>query len=189
MSGLDQHPPYIVSELIAGESLRALISKGPVTPRKAVGIAAQVADGLAAAHAAGIVHRDLKPENIMITPEGTAKILDFGVARIRSKTGAASETMTMAQTAVGSLVGTAAYMSPEQARAEDVDYRSDQFSLGLVLYEMLAGKQAFERPSAVQTMSAIVQDDPAAAGTAYPAATWLDSAALHWLRKSRFYSL
>ena len=160
--GLEQHPPYIVSELVPGESLRGLIARGPVPVRKAVDIAAQIASGLAAAHAAGIVHRDLKPDNVIVTPEGTAKILDFGVARLEAKAApAGNATMTIAaNTAVGSVVGTAAYMSPEQARAQEIDYRSDQFSLGLVLYEMLAGKQAFERPSAVQTMSAIVEDDP-----------------------------
>ena len=159
--GLDQHPPYIVAELVPGESLRALITRGPLAPRKAVDLAAQIASGLAAAHAAGIVHRDLKPENVIVTPDGRAKILDFGVARMRARPAAGNETMTMAQTVTGSVVGTAAYMSPEQARAEDVDHRSDQFSLGLVLYEMLSGRQAFARASAVQTMSAIVEDEPA----------------------------
>jgi len=158
--GLDAHPPYIVAELVAGESLRATIERGPVAARKAIDIAAQVAAGLAAAHTAGIVHRDLKPENIMVTPEGTAKILDFGVARMAPKTVAGDQTATIGQTAAGTVIGTAAYMSPEQARAQDVDYRSDQFSLGLVLYEMLSGRQAFARPSAVQTMSAIVEDEP-----------------------------
>jgi eukaryotic-like serine/threonine-protein kinase len=159
--GLDQHPPYIIAELVPGESLRALISKGPLPPRKAIDIAAQIAAGLAAAHTAGIVHRDLKPENVIVTPEGTAKILDFGVARLDAKQPVASDaTRTIARTAMGSIVGTAAYMSPEQARGQEVDHRSDQFSLGLVLYEMLSGKPAFERPSAVQTMSAIVEDEP-----------------------------
>jgi Tol biopolymer transport system component len=157
--GLDQHPPYIVSELVPGESLRAFIEKGPLAVRKAVDVAAQIAAGLAAAHSAGIVHRDLKPENVMVTPEGSAKILDFGVARMETRAATAGETVTLANTSVGSVIGTAAYMSPEQARAEDVDYRSDQFALGLVLYEMLTGKAAFERASAVQTMSAIIQDD------------------------------
>jgi eukaryotic-like serine/threonine-protein kinase len=129
--------------------------------RKAVDIAAQMAAGLAAAHAAGIVHRDLKPENAIVTPDGTVKVLDFGVARMQRKPAVANQTVTMSQTATGSVVGTAAYMSPEQARAEeDLDYRSDQFSLALVLYEMLTGKQAFARPSAIQTMSAIVEDEP-----------------------------
>jgi Tol biopolymer transport system component len=157
--GLDQHPPYLVSELVPGESLRALISKGPIAVRKVVDIAAQIAAGLAAAHAAGIVHRDLKPENVMVTPEGSVKVLDFGVARMQAKPAAGNTTVTIAQTAMGSVVGTAAYMSPEQARAEEVDHRSDQFSMGLVLYEMLSLKQAFVRPSAIQTMSAIVEDD------------------------------
>ena len=157
--GLDRHPPYIVSELVPGESLRAVIAKGPLAARRAVDVAAQIAAGLAAAHAAGIVHRDLKPENIMLTPEGTVKILDFGVARMQApSTGGGSDDVT--KTIAGSVVGTAAYMSPEQARGEDVDRRSDQFSLGLVLYEMLSGRQAFARPSAIQTMSAIVEDDP-----------------------------
>src|SRR5437763_933103 len=160
--GLDQHPPYIVAELVPGESLRALVGKGPVATRQAVDIAAQIAGGLAAAHSARVVHRDLKPENVMFTPDGVAKILDFGVARLDSRLAPASNaTVTLAHTVAGSVVGTAAYMSPEQARAQEVDYRSDQFSLGLVLYEMLAGKQAFERPSAVQTMSAIVEDEAA----------------------------
>jgi serine/threonine protein kinase len=159
--GLDLHPPYIVSELVPGESLRALVGKGPVPPRKAVDIAAQIAAGLAAAHGMGIVHRDLKPENVIVTPEGTAKILDFGVARLLTRAAAeGNATVTIAHTAMGAVAGTAAYMSPEQAKAQDVDQRSDQFSLGLVLYEMLSGRQAFERPSAVQTMAAIVEDEP-----------------------------
>ena len=136
--GLDSHPPYIVAELVIGESLRAIVAAGPLPPRKAIDIAAQIASGLAAAHTAGIVHRDLKPENIIVTPEGVAKILDFGVARMEAKAAKPNETMTMAHTVAGSVVGTAAYMSPEQARAGDVDYRSDQFSLGLVLYEIEA---------------------------------------------------
>src|SRR5689334_7092191 len=167
--GLDHQPPYIVAELVPGESLRAIIGKGALAPRRATDIAAQIAAGLAAAHAAGIVHRDLKPENVIVTPEGSAKILDFGVARMQPKAVAGNETLTMAQTVAGSVVGTAAYMSPEQARAEEVDHRSDQFSLGLMLYEMLSGKQAFARPSAIQTMSAIVEDEPPALDRPIPA--------------------
>jgi eukaryotic-like serine/threonine-protein kinase len=158
--GLDQDPPYIVAELVSGESLRALIDAGPLPVRKAVDVAAQIASGLAAAHAAGIVHRDLKPENVIVTAEGVAKLLDFGVARVESKRAAASETVTIANTSLGGVVGTAGYMSPEQARGQEIDSRSDQFSLGLVMYEMLSGKQAFARQSAVQTMSAIIEEDP-----------------------------
>ena len=157
--GLDHDPPYIVAELVSGDLLRALIDAGPLAVRKAVDIAAQIASGLAAAHAAGIVHRDLKPENVIVTAEGTAKLLDFGVARVESKAAAANETVTIANTALGAVVGTAGYMSPEQARGQEIDSRSDQFSLGLVIYEMLAGKQAFARASAVQTMSAIIEED------------------------------
>jgi eukaryotic-like serine/threonine-protein kinase len=188
--GLDQHPPYIVAELVPGESLRALIEKGALAPRKAVDIAAQIAAGLAAAHGAGIVHRDLKPENVMITPDGVAKILDFGVARLDSRTApAGNATVTLAQTVAGSVVGTAAYMSPEQARAEQVDHRSDQFSLGLVLYEMLAGKQAFERPSAVQTMSAIVEGEaPPIERTVPPPLLWILQRCLAKEREGRYES-
>jgi Tol biopolymer transport system component/tRNA A-37 threonylcarbamoyl transferase component Bud32 len=157
--GLDHDPPYIVAELVSGELLRALIDAGPLPVRKAVDIAAQIASGLAAAHTAGIVHRDLKPENVIVTAEGVAKLLDFGVARVESKKAAASETVTIANTALGAVVGTAGYMSPEQARGQEIDSRSDQFSLGLVIYEMLTGKQAFARASAVQTMSAIIEED------------------------------
>ncbi len=158
--GLDSDPPYIVAELVEGESLRAMLNAGPLATRKAVDIAAQIAAGLAAAHARGIVHRDLKPENIIVTPEGVAKILDFGVARVESKRGGGEGTQTMAHTALGAVVGTASYMSPEQARGQETDSRSDQFCLGLVIYELLAGKAAFARPSAVQTMSALIEEEP-----------------------------
>jgi eukaryotic-like serine/threonine-protein kinase len=157
--GLDHDPPYIVAELVSGELLRALIDAGPLAVRRVVDIAAQIAAGLAAAHAAGIVHRDLKPENVIVTAEGAAKLLDFGVARVESRAAAANDTVTIANTALGAVVGTAAYMSPEQARGQEIDSRSDQFSLGLVMYEMLAGRQAFARASAVQTMSAIIEED------------------------------
>jgi len=187
--GLDAHPPYIVAELVPGESLRAAIERGPLAARKAADIGAQVAAGLAAAHAAGIVHRDLKPENIMVTPDGTAKILDFGVARMQPKATAVDQTATLGQTAAGAVIGTAAYMSPEQARAQDVDYRSDQFSLGLVLYEMLSGRQAFARPSAVQTMSAIVEDEPPTLERAVPTQLrWILERCLAKDREARYES-
>ena len=187
--GLDAHPPYIVAELVPGESLRAVIDRGPLPARRAADIAAQIGSGLAAAHAAGIVHRDLKPENIMIAPDGAVKILDFGVARMQTKAATADQTATIGQTAAGAVVGTAAYMSPEQARAEDVDYRSDQFSLGVVLYEMLSGRQAFARPSAVQSMSAIVEDDPPPIERPVPAQLrWILERCLAKERETRYES-
>ena len=187
--GLDGHPPYIVAELVSGESLRSLVARGPVPPRRAADIAAQMAAGLAAAHAAGIVHRDLKPENVMVATDGAVKILDFGVARIQTKAAAADQTATIGQTAAGAVVGTAAYMSPEQARAQEVDYRSDQFSLGLVLYEMVSGRQAFTRPSAVQTMSAIVEDEPQPLERSVPAQLrWILDRCLAKEREARYES-
>ena len=160
---------FIVSELIEGESLRSLVTGKPVPPRKILDVATQVADGLAAAHAAGIVHRDLKPENVMLAKDGRVKILDFGLARRASGASfapaSASEVTSLPDpsgtaTHTGMVVGTAPYMSPEQATGKVLDYRTDQFSLGLILYELATGKHAFIRPSAVETMAAIVREDP-----------------------------
>ena len=151
---------YIVTELVAGETLAALIERGPVPTRRLLDIAVQTADGMAAAHTARITHRDLKPPNIMIAGDSRVKILDFGLARQSSPAAThPDETMTVAQTEPGMVVGTVNYMSPEQVRAQPVDYRSDQFSFGLILYEMAAGRRAFERPEAVQTMSAILTEE------------------------------
>jgi serine/threonine protein kinase len=161
--GTQDGTPYIVSELVEGESLRDLLGRGPVPQRKLLDLATQIADGIAAAHAAGIVHRDLKPENIMITRDGRAKILDFGLAK-KQADGAALDptdaTLAMTQTQPGLILGTANYMSPEQARGIPSDYRSDQFSFGVVLYEMITGKQPFLRATTVQTLSAVLTDDP-----------------------------
>ena len=132
-------------------------------PRRALQIAAPIADGLAKAHEAGIVHRDLKPENLMVSHDGFAKILDFGLAKLVNETDAqrgAARPMTAKGTWPGSVVGTVGYMSPEQASGATADSRSDQFSFGLVLYEMLTGQRAFDRPTAVETLSAIIRDDP-----------------------------
>ncbi len=151
--GEEQGLLYLVSELVDGESLRSLMKNGVPPLRQILEIGAQVADGLAAAHAGGIVHRDLKPENIMLTRDGRAKILDFGLARqIANK--------DVTQTESGVVMGTAGYMSPEQVRGGNVDHRSDIFALGSVLYEMATGKRAFQRDNSVATMHAILSDDP-----------------------------
>ena len=153
---------YLAMEFIEGKSLRDLLATGPLPLKKALNIAAQVADGLAKAHAAGIVHRDLKPENIMVTGDGLAKILDFGLAKLvtgMEETGA-TVTAAIPATHPGLVLGTVGYMSPEQARGEAVDFHSDQFSLGIVMYEMLTGKRPFQRESSAQTLAAIIEDEP-----------------------------
>ncbi len=151
---------YMVAELVSGETLAALIDRGPVPTRKLLEFAVQIADGMAAAHAAGITHRDLKPPNIMIAGDGRVKILDFGLAKQSPPAGAhPDETLTVAQTEPGMVMGTIHYMSPEQVRAQAVDYRSDQFSFGLILYEMATGKKPFDKPEAVETMSAILTEE------------------------------
>lgn len=150
---------YFVSELAPGETLELLLLDGPPTIKKLLDIATQIADAMAAAHAAGITHRDLKPANIMVTPEGRVKILDFGPAR-QAKPLKTDETISLHQTTPGMIVGAVSYMSPEQARGREVDYRSDQFSFGLILYEMASGKRPFNRPETVQILSAILTEDP-----------------------------
>ena len=149
---------YFVSELVDGESLRGL----PAMPwRKVIDLAAQVADGLAAAHAAGIVHRDLKPDNIMVTRDGRAKILDFGLAKIEMPASADPDaTRAMGKTEPGAVMGTVGYMSPEQVRGRPADHRSDIFSFGVVLYELLGNCRAFQADSAVEIMNAILKEDP-----------------------------
>ena len=157
--GMEGGLPYIVSELVDGESLRDLIARGPVPLAKALDIAVQVAGGLRAAHYAGIVHRDLKPANLMLAKSGFAKILDFGLAKAVTSHAATAAGPKSESTSPGWILGTATYMSPEQVRGDALDHRTDQFSFGLVLYEMLAGKPAFARSSAVSTMAAIT-DEP-----------------------------
>src|SRR5271170_6280126 len=179
--GIEAGQQYIVSELLEGESLRSLLHGKPLPVRKLIDIATQVADGLAAAHTAGVVHRDLKPENIMLAKDGRVKILDFGLARQARATSSprrgTDEEETVAPpadetkhlTSEGAVLGTASYMSPEQALGKEVDYRSDQFSFGLILHEMASGKQAFSRNSSVETMAAIVRDEPPAIEEKIPA--------------------
>ena len=152
---------WLVMELVRGGSLRDVISHGPLPLKRVFAIGAAIADGLAAAHAAGLVHRDLKPENVMITGDGTAKILDFGL--VKNVAGMADVTNSPTEMQVshsGTILGTAAYMSPEQARGEEVDFRTDQFSLGLILYEMATGKHPFRRATGVDTLAAILNDEP-----------------------------
>ena len=151
---------YIASELVSGETLAALIERGPVPVRALLDIAVQIADGLASAHAAHIVHRDLKPANVMMTSEGRVKILDFGLAKQGVPAAGGDETIAANHTVPGMIVGTVSYMSPEQARGRTVDHRSDQFSFGLLLYEMAGGRKAFDERESVQTLSAIISHEP-----------------------------
>jgi serine/threonine protein kinase/tetratricopeptide (TPR) repeat protein len=150
--------PYISMELIDGVSLRQELRAGRIALKEAMRIASKVADGLAAAHEKGIVHRDLKPENVMITTEGFVKILDFGLAKLEKPP--RENDATDLQTAPGLVYGTAGYMSPEQARASPIDFRSDQFSFGAIVYEMVTGLRAFRRETNLDTLAAIVRDDP-----------------------------
>jgi len=153
--------PFIVTELLDGESLRQRMDKGRLPPRKVRDIAEQIARGLAAAHDKRIAHRDLKPENVFVTGEGLVKILDFGLAKLASPLPVAAATATASpQTARGTVMGTVGYMSPEQVRGEEADHRSDIFSLGTVLYEMLSGRRLFAGNTSVETMSAILNQDP-----------------------------
>src|SRR5580693_794074 len=150
---------YIVTEFVAGETLAALLERGPLPVRKMLDIAVQIADGIAAAHAARVTHRDLKPLNIMVGGDGRVKILDFGLAKQTQLSADPDETQAAGHTQPGMILGTVNYMSPEQARGAPTDYRSDQFSFGLILYEMATGRRAFERAETVQTMSAIIGED------------------------------
>ncbi len=155
--------PYVVSELLEGETLRTRISGAPLAQRRAIDYALQIAHGLAAAHEKGIVHRDLKPDNIFITKDGRVKILDFGIAKLTQPEGNQSQTeipTRRVNTDPGVVIGTVGYMSPEQVRGKGVDHRSDIFSFGAILYEMLSGRRAFQGESAADTMSAILKEDP-----------------------------
>src|SRR6267378_2759508 len=158
--GQDGSTHYIAMELVEGKTLRELLVAGLLPIRKAIEIAAQVAEGLAKAHEAGIAHRDLKPENLMVSQDGFVKILDFGLAKLMSTSKELSDmcTPSTSETRPGLLLGTLGYMSPEQASGDRLDFRSDQFSFGLVLYEMVAGKRAFRRSTAAETLVAILRE-------------------------------
>ena len=159
---------YSVTELLEGETLRERLEGGTLGWRKATEIGAAIADGLAAAHEAGIIHRDLKPSNVFLTSDGRVKVLDFGLARHESlqqgESGTHAPTLTR-HTDPGTVLGTVGYMSPEQVKGEVVDARSDIFSLGCVLYEMVSGRRAFVRDTAVETFIAILKEEPAEIST------------------------
>jgi len=149
---------FIVMEYVPGKTLRRTIRENGITPPKCVDIAIQIAEALVRAHAAGVIHRDLKPSNILIAPDGRVKIVDFGLAKfLRERGGLLPDAE---RTEPGTILGTAGYMSPEQARGKDCDGRSDIFSFGVMLHEMLTGRRAFVRKSAIETMSAILTENP-----------------------------
>lgn len=166
--GTFEGAPYIISELLEGETLRDRLNASALPPRRAVDYALQMAQGLAAAHEKGIVHRDLKPENIFITKDGRLKIFDFGIAKLNPLTTGETPTFKMAATEAGMVLGTVGYMSPEQVRGEPVDQRSDIFAFGTILYEMISGSRAFKRDTAIETLTAILREEPDELGLTNP---------------------
>ena len=161
--GMHEGAPYIVCELLEGQELREALSGAALSYRRAIDYAQQIAHGLAAAHDKGIIHRDLKPENLFITTEDRVKILDFGLAKLRPIPNevVSSEIDTRKQiTDPGTVMGTVGYMSPEQVRGQPADHRSDIFSFGSILYEMLTGRLAFRRETMAETMTAILKEEP-----------------------------
>ena len=170
--GTSDSVSYIAMELVTGRPLRSMLLQEALPIGEVLQIGVQMAVGLAKAHSVGIVHRDLKPENVMVTEDGLVKILDFGLAKLTqpdSSGGGRTQAPTVSgATEEGIILGTVGYMSPEQATGKSVDYRSDQFSLGSILYEMATGRRAFQRASAPQTLAAIIQDEPAPIATLNP---------------------
>src|SRR6202162_6605893 len=161
--GTHEGTAYAVIELLEGETLRGKIDAGPIAQKQAVDYALQVAKGLSAAHEKGIVHRDLKPENLFVAKDGHLKILDFGLAKKVEAVAPGKETSAptgSGHTEPGTVMGTAGYMSPEQVKGLPVDHRSDIFSFGTILYELLSGKRAFKRDTNAETMAAIMRDEP-----------------------------
>jgi len=194
--GTELGVPYLVSELLTGRTLREALAEGALPVRKATEYAVQLANGLGAAHQQGIVHRDLKPENIFITTDGRVKILDFGLAKLSQTTvssaGQSTGPTMDGGTTPGVVLGTVGYMSPEQVRGQPVDTRTDIFSLGALLYEMFSGTRAFKGDTAVETMTAILKQDPpdfsSAGGTAPPALDRIVRRCLEKDRDERFQS-
>src|SRR5215813_387963 len=163
--GTHEESPFIVAELLQGEELRDQLNGTALSERKVIDYAQQIAQGLAAAHHRGIVHLDLKPENLFVTIDGRVKILDFGLAKLRSQRNetVSSEVATEKQvTDPGTVMGTVGYMSPEQVRGQTADHRSDIFSFGAILHEMLSGRRAFRRETMAETLTAILKEDPPA---------------------------
>ncbi|MCU0231004.1 MAG: serine/threonine-protein kinase, partial [Acidobacteria bacterium] len=183
--GTDLETPYIVTELLDGVSLRDRLTDGPLGPRRATDTALLVAQGLAAAHEKGIVHRDLKPENLFLTKDGIVKILDFGLARLdRAPEPGSEATATVTSgTDPGTVMGTVGYMSPEQVKGETADHRSDVFALGAVLYEMLTGRRAFHGDTSVETLNAILKEEPAEFSPDKQISPALDRVVRHCLEK------
>ena len=186
--GAQDGAPYLVSELLEGEGLREHMQGSPLPQRKAIEYGIQIARGLAAAHEKGVVHRDLKPENIFVLNDGRIKILDFGLAKLRQDDGLTSA-QTVDQphspTTPGQVLGTVGYMSPEQVRGQATDHRTDIFSLGAILYEILTGKRAFRRDSSVETMNAILKEEPSELEEIAPSLTpGLDRVVRHCLEKN-----
>ena len=174
----------LIMEFVEGETLRARLDQGPLPVRKAIDYGSQIARGLAAAHERGIIHRDLKPENVIVLPDGHVKILDFGLARPVSSPLSESESATGLGTDPGTVLGTVGYMAPEQVRGQTLDARADLFALGAVLYEMLAGRRAFHRETAADTLTAILTDDPPPPSSSRPEiGPALDTIVRHALEK------
>ena len=183
--GKNNDSPFLVSELLEGQSLRDLLDQGALPQRRAIEYGAQIAQGLAAAHEKSVVHRDLKPENLFITKDGRVKILDFGLAKLVVKTDeSAGRTMTSAQTSAGTVMGTASYMAPEQVRGEAADPRTDIFAFGAVMHEMLSGQRAFRRDTPAETMTAVLREDPPElSGPAHPLSPALEKIVRRCLEK------
>ena len=166
--GQDGSTRYIAMELVEGRTLRDLLGSGLLPMQKVIEIAAQIAEGLTKAHEAGISHRDLKPENVMVSRDGFVKILDFGLAKVASLNGERGALCITSETPAGLVLGTVGYMSPEQARGDRLDFRSDQFSFGVVLYEMVTGKRAFQKSTAAETLVAILREQAEPIGRLNP---------------------